>query len=154
VANVSPDWKLDPGFDLDGFLARPLVARLATTGPTVRPIWFVWEEEAFWWLTGRWARLAAILDRDPEVALVVDSCDLRSGEVLQVVARGEAEVVAFDADRARRKLSRYLGPDESTWDPERFLVGTFDDPSARLVRLAARRLRARDLSYAPSPSAP
>jgi nitroimidazol reductase NimA-like FMN-containing flavoprotein (pyridoxamine 5'-phosphate oxidase superfamily) len=154
VAIVARDWKLDPGFDLEGFLARPLVARLATAGPTVRPIWFVWEEEAFWWLTGRWARLAAILDRDPEVALVVDSCDLRSGEVLQVVARGAAEVVAFDPDRARRKLSRYLGPDESTWDPERFLVGTFDDPSARLVRLAPRRLRARDLSYAPSPSAP
>jgi nitroimidazol reductase NimA-like FMN-containing flavoprotein (pyridoxamine 5'-phosphate oxidase superfamily) len=134
------DWKLDPGFDLDGFLALPLVARLATAGPTVRPIWFLWEEQAFWWLTGRWARLAAMLERDPEVALVVDTCDLETGEVLQVVARGAAEVLPFDAERARRKLRRYLGPDEAAWDHERFLEGTFGDPSARLVRLAPRRL--------------
>jgi nitroimidazol reductase NimA-like FMN-containing flavoprotein (pyridoxamine 5'-phosphate oxidase superfamily) len=150
VAIVAQDWKLDPGFDLDGFLARPLVARLATAGPTVRPIWFLWDEQAFWWLTGRWARLAAMLERDPEVALVVDTCDLETGEVLQVVARGAAEVVPFDADRARRKLRRYLGPDEAAWDRERFLEGTFGDPSARLVRLAPRRLRARDLSYRPA----
>jgi nitroimidazol reductase NimA-like FMN-containing flavoprotein (pyridoxamine 5'-phosphate oxidase superfamily) len=147
VAIVAQDWKLDPGFDLDGFLALPLVARLATAGPTVRPIWYVWEEHAFWWLTGRWARLVAMLERDPEVALVVDTCDLGTGEVLQVVARGVAEVVPFDADRARRKLRRYLGADEAAWDRERFHAGTFGDPSARLVRLAPRRLRARDLSY-------
>jgi nitroimidazol reductase NimA-like FMN-containing flavoprotein (pyridoxamine 5'-phosphate oxidase superfamily) len=147
---VERDWKVDPGFDLDGFLAQPLVARLAAAGPTVRPIWYVWEEQAFWWLTGRWARLTSTLERDPEVALVVDTCDLRTGEVLQVVARGAAEVVPFDPERARRKLRRYLGPDEASWDPERVLEGTFGDPSARLVRLAPRRLRARDLSYRPS----
>ena len=147
---MAQDWKLDPGFDLDGFLARSLVGRLATAGPTVRPIWFLWEEQAFWWLTGRWARLATMLERDPEVALVVDTCDLETGEVLQVVARGAAEVVPFDADRARRTLRRYLGPDEAAWDRERFLEGTFGDSSARLVRLAPRRLRARDLSYQPA----
>ena len=65
-------------------------------------------------------------------------------------ARGAAEVVAFDPERARRKLRRYLGPDESNWDPDRFLTGTFGDPSARLVRLTPRTLRARDLSYRPS----
>jgi hypothetical protein len=92
-----------------------------------------------------------MLERDPEVALVVDTCDLETGEVLQVVARGAAEVVPFDADRARRKLRRYLGPDESSWDRERLLDGTFGDPSARLVRLEPRRLRARDLSYRPAP---
>jgi nitroimidazol reductase NimA-like FMN-containing flavoprotein (pyridoxamine 5'-phosphate oxidase superfamily) len=151
VAIVAQDWKLDPGFDLDGFLARPLVGRLATAGPTVRPVWFLWEEQAFWWLTGRWARLASLLERDSEVALVVDTCDLETGEVLQVVARGAAEVVPFDAERARRKLRRYLGPDEAAWDRERFLEGTFGDPSARLVRLKPRRLRARDLSYRPTP---
>jgi hypothetical protein len=140
-------WAIEPGFDLEAFLARPLVAHLAAAGPTVRPVWFLWEERCFWWLTGGWSRLPGILNRDPRVALVIDTCELATGHVLQVTAAGEATVEPFDRARARRKLARYLGPDQSVWDRERFLVGTFDDDSARLVRLAPQRLRARDLSY-------
>jgi nitroimidazol reductase NimA-like FMN-containing flavoprotein (pyridoxamine 5'-phosphate oxidase superfamily) len=144
---------LDDGFDLQAFLERPLVARVAAAGPTVRPVWYLWEEEAFWWLTGRWSRLEAVLDRDPEVAIVVDSCDLESGAVFQVVARGAAKVVPFDPGRARRKLRRYLGPDEAAWDP-RFLEGTFEEPGIAFVRLAPRTLRGRDLSFRAAPEAP
>jgi hypothetical protein len=28
-------------FDINNFLAQPLVARVATNGPTVRPVWFL-----------------------------------------------------------------------------------------------------------------
>lgn len=133
---------------VESFLARPLVARIAASGPTVRPVWFLWEEAAFWWLTGSYSALGKRLEDDPEVALVVDSCDLVTGEVLQVIARGRAEVVPLDAGRARRKLARYLGPDEGTWDAR--FTGTLDDPSSRLVRLRPRSMRARDLSFAPS----
>jgi nitroimidazol reductase NimA-like FMN-containing flavoprotein (pyridoxamine 5'-phosphate oxidase superfamily) len=144
-------WKIDREFDLDGFLARPVLARIATAGPTVRPVWYVWEEEAFWWLTGGWSRLTATLRENPEVVALVDTCDLISGEVLQVVAAGAAEVAPFDEARARRKLRRYLGDDESAWDRRRFLEGAFDDPTVRFIRLAPRSLRARDLSYRPAP---
>jgi nitroimidazol reductase NimA-like FMN-containing flavoprotein (pyridoxamine 5'-phosphate oxidase superfamily) len=130
-------------FDVDEFLARPLVARVATAGPTVRPVWFLWEDGAFWWLTGSYARLPELIAEDPRVALVVDSCDLATGEVRQVTARGEAEIVPFDAARAHRKLSRYLGPDEATWDP---YFREFE-PETRFVRLMPERLTARDLSY-------
>jgi nitroimidazol reductase NimA-like FMN-containing flavoprotein (pyridoxamine 5'-phosphate oxidase superfamily) len=44
-------WTVDDGFDLDGFLDQPLVAHLATvgrTGPSVRPLWYLWEGRAFW----------------------------------------------------------------------------------------------------------
>lgn len=44
-------------FDVEEFLSRPLTARVATNGPTVRPTWFLWEDGAFWILTGTWARL-------------------------------------------------------------------------------------------------
>ena len=141
-------WTLDDGFDLDGFLRQPLVARVATagrTGPTVRPVWYLWEERAFWWLTGGWSKLGELLDRNPRVALVVDTCDLDSGEVLQVTARGTAEVHPFDADRVRRWGTRYLGPDERHWRP--FQSSVFDDPSTRFVGLKPAALRARDLSY-------
>lgn len=95
-----------PPFDVDAFLARPLLARVAAAGPSVRPVWYLWEVGAFWWITGAYARLPAILARDPRVALVVDSCDLATGEVRQVTARGDAVLEPFDAARARSASSR------------------------------------------------
>jgi hypothetical protein len=139
-------FEIDPDFNLQLFLAQPLVARVATSGPTIRPVWYLWEEGSFWWLTGRWARLAATLDEDPRVVLVVDTCDLATGRVLQVTARGDATIVPFDPDRACRKLARYLGPEKELWD-ERFRSGTFEDPSTRFVRLTPATVRARDLSF-------
>ena len=110
-------------------------------------LWFLWEEGCFWWLTGSWARLPAILAEDPRVAVIVDTCDLDSGTVRQVSAHGNAELLAFDPDRARRKLVRYLGPDESTWDARFQIEALATDPSTRLVRLRPQRLIARDLSF-------
>lgn len=137
--------------DLDSFLAQPLVAHLATQGPTIRPIWFLWEEQAFWWLTGPWSHLETHLRREPSVALVVDTCNLETGEVSKVVAKGEAELQPYDPQRARRKLRRYLGDDEALWDsrfdPDRAESGT------KFVRLRPSWLRARDLSYTPSSAA-
>ncbi len=143
-------WEIEDDFALDDFLSQPLVARVATTGPSVRPVWYLWEDDAFWWLTGGWSRLLAILERDARVAVVVDTCDLATGSVLQVVARGTAEPLPFDADRARRWGSRYLGPDERHWG--RFAEGVFRDPTTRFLRLAPATLRARDLSFSPGPT--
>lgn len=132
-------------FDVHDFLSRPLVARVATAGPTVRPVWFLWEENAFWWLTGAYARPERRLAEDPTVALVVDTCDLATGQVLSVTCRGTAEVVALDRSRAVRKLTRHLGPEE-TW-PARF-TASLDDPAARLVRCVPERPPVvRDLSW-------
>lgn len=146
-------FEIDPEFDLEGFLAQPLVARVATAGPTIRPVWYLWEEGCFWWLTGRWARLSELLRENPRIALVVDTCDLDAGRVLQVIASGEAEILPFDPHRARRKLVRYLGPDEGLWD-KRFTTGTFEEPSTRFARLAPTALRARELSFMVRPNAP
>ncbi|MGW7292578.1 pyridoxamine 5'-phosphate oxidase family protein [Streptomyces xiamenensis] len=148
----------DHPFDVDVFLARPLTARLATNGPTgpaVRPVWFLWEEGVFWILTGPWAKLRQHVEADPRVALVVDDCDLATGRVRQVMARGRAELPVFDVPRGRRKLSRYLGPDESRWDP-RFTGYLYGDPTGRgaiWLRLAPATLTAKDLSYAVEPPA-
>ncbi|SFP97671.1 Pyridoxamine 5'-phosphate oxidase [Amycolatopsis arida] len=139
----------NPDFDVDAFLAQPLTARVATNGPTVRPTWYLWEEEAFWILTGPWARLLDRVRADPVLALTVDLCDPRTGLVRQVIARGRAEVLPFDVERGRRKLGRYLGPDEANWD-DRFRRYLHDDPAERgTVWLCLRpsRLTATDLSY-------
>lgn len=142
-----------PDFDIDAFLAEPLTARIATAGPTVRPVWFLWEEGAFWILTGPWARLFDRVKADPQVAIVVDVCDIASGLVRQVIARGCVEFVDFDVPRGRRKLARYLGPDEDLWDA-RFTQYLHDAPSQRgttWLRLTPESLMAKDLSYSVQP---
>ncbi|MEV0096878.1 pyridoxamine 5'-phosphate oxidase family protein [Streptomyces sp. NPDC050738] len=142
-----------PAFDIDAFLAEPLTARIATAGPTVRPVWFLWEEGAFWILTGPWAKLFDRVTADPQVAVVVDVCDIATGVVQQVIARGRAELVTFDVPRGRRKLARYLGPDESHWDA-RFTHYLHDDATERgttWLRLTPDSLIANDLSYTTAP---
>jgi nitroimidazol reductase NimA-like FMN-containing flavoprotein (pyridoxamine 5'-phosphate oxidase superfamily) len=137
-------------FNVDEFLSQPLTARVATGGPTVRPTWFLWEDYSFWILTGPWARLAGLVKAAPAVALVVDECDLASGLVRQVIARGDAAILPFDVPRGRRLLSRYLGPDEARWDP-RFRQYLHGDPAPAgtvWLRLRPSSLTAADLSYA------
>jgi hypothetical protein len=132
------DWDVGDGFDLDAFLSQPLVARLATShasGPRVRPVWYQFDDRAFWWITGQWSGLEEVLRRDPRVELVVDTCDLETGTVLQVRARG----------RAQRWGERYLGSDKNRWG--RFASSVFEDPSSRLVFMRPTWLRARDLSW-------
>lgn len=133
-------------FDPTELLSKPLVAHVATTRPRVRPVWFLHEDDCLWWLTGPWSTLADELATDPAVSLAVDTCDLATGRVRQVVVDGTAELLGPDVDRARRKLSHYLGGDETAWDPRfrRTLAGT---DGARFVRLAPDRVTARDLSF-------
>lgn len=137
-------------FSVDAFLREPLVARLATAGPVVRPVWFLWEEEAFWVLTGGWSRLSERLRKDSAFELVIDTCDIATGVTRQVIGRGRGSVVDFDIPRGRRKLVRYLGDDETRWDA-RFRLD--DNPSARGVRwakLVPDTLWISDLSFQPS----
>jgi hypothetical protein len=140
---------MNHSFDVDAFLARPLTARVATNGPTVRPTWYLWEEGAFWILTGPWTRLFFRIRTDPAVAIVVDECDPANGIVRQVIAHGTGTLLPFDVPRGRRKLSRYLGTNESRWD-DRFRRYLYDDPADRgtaWLHVPATLLRAKDLSY-------
>ncbi|QUQ70809.1 pyridoxamine 5'-phosphate oxidase family protein [Kutzneria sp. CA-103260] len=132
--------------DVDEFLAQPLTARIATNGPTVRPVWYLWEDGVFWLLSGPWAKLLSRVREDPRVALVIDVCDVTTGLTRQVIARGKATVEPFDVARGRRKLTRYLGPDESLWD-NRFRRYLHDDVGTVWLRLVPESLQANDLSY-------
>jgi hypothetical protein len=141
--------------EVDEFLARPLVARVAANGPngpTVRPVWFLYEGGTFWWLTASsYSRLGEWLAVDPRVALTIDTCDLKTGEVLALGATGEAAVRPLDLGLATRKLTKYLGKDQRQW-PDRFKE-VFDEPTTRLVSLCpVRPLKLRDMSFAPPPA--
>ncbi|WP_239154434.1 hypothetical protein [Amycolatopsis sp. FDAARGOS 1241] len=89
----------------------------------------------------------------PGLALTVDVCDVATGLVRAVTAGGRGDVPPFDVPRWRRKLTRYLGPDEDRWDP-RFRA-YLHDPVRRTVwvRLTPQKLRTQDLSYEVSSTA-
>ena len=122
---------------------------MATNGPTVRPTWYLWQDGAFWILTGSWSKLVERVHADPAVAITIDVCDVETGETKQLIAGGAAAVLPFDVPRGRRLLSRYLGSDEPRWDA-RFREYLHRDPAdlgTVWVRVAPSFLRASDLSY-------
>ncbi|WGP12335.1 pyridoxamine 5'-phosphate oxidase family protein [Streptomyces sp. SH5] len=135
-------------FDVDAFLLQPLVARIATGNLVVRPTWYLWEDESFWVFSGAWSHMAKRLHADPGFELVVDTCDPHTGKVLQVIGRGEGSVVPFDTERGRRKLTRYLGPDESLWDDRFAIGGPVED--IWWIRLTPDTLWVSDQSFRPS----
>ncbi|MFE5097794.1 hypothetical protein ACFRCI_48005 [Streptomyces sp. NPDC056638] len=76
-------------------------------------------------------------------------CDVKTGLVRQVIARGQAEILPFDVPRGRCKLNRYLGADDAKWD-NRFRHYLLDDPAEQgtvWLRLRPDSLVAKDLSY-------
>ncbi|GAA1450842.1 pyridoxamine 5'-phosphate oxidase family protein [Nocardiopsis tropica] len=142
----SSDTRSPYPFDVEAFLERPLVARAATVdsagAPAVRPVWFLWEQNALWWLTGSYSVVAKHLERDARTSVVVDTCDLERMEFLQVTMHGKAEVAPFDQVLARRLLRRYLGDDEEVWHPD--FRHYADD--GRLVRFTPDCTVVKDLS--------
>lgn len=138
-------------FDLDSFLAEPHQAYVSTNGPTVRPLWYQWEDGCFWMMSGPWAKLFQRIQKDPEIALLIDVCDIGKGRVLQVMASGAVEVVAFDIPRARRLLHRYLGPDEASWsskpDDYRAYLREPGPPGIQWLKLKPRKLRPFNFSF-------
>lgn len=136
-------------FPVADFLARPLVARVATGIRHVRPVWFLWEEETFWVFSGPWSTLPRRLADEPRFELVVDTCEFDSGITQQVIARGLGTTAPFDRARGRRKLVRYLGGDESRWD-KRFTLDGAAEAGAVWVKLVPDTLLVNDLSFAPS----
>lgn len=135
--------------DVDEFLARPLFAHLATEseeGPRESPVWFLWEDRAFWIIGSRATdTFPHRIEREPRCAIGVVDFDRSIGLVQHVGLRGRATVEPFDAERARRLLSRYLGDDENAWDAR--FRGTLGDPDNVLIRFVPLTVVARDQSY-------
>lgn len=148
---------VDATFDVDAFLAERHSVRLATNGPTVRPLWYQWEEGSFWILNGPWAKLYGRIQKDPKVALIVDVSEYDTGRVYQVMAHGNAEICPYDIPRARRMITRYLGPDESSWStsPDNYPAYLQEPgpPGAVWLKIKPAKLLTFNFSYENSPFA-
>lgn len=131
--------------DIDAFLRRPLTARVGTNGPTLRAVWYIFEAGEFWWLTNTATFLHKAIERGEPLVIAVDVCDITTGEVVYVRARGRAELRPVDRQRALRKFARYLGQEQAKWDPR--FVASLDDPTSRMARMTPASIEAGDLSF-------
>jgi hypothetical protein len=137
-------------FDLDEFLSRPLYAHLAHEaehGPCESPVWFHWDGVFIWIIGG--TSFPKNLKREPGCAIGIVDWDLATGLNQHVGLRGRAEVVPFDAEKAKTIFRKYFGPDEQEWD------GRFADVFTRelgleLIRFLPETIIMRDQSYTPT----
>lgn len=138
---------LERDFDIDSFLGRPLLAHLATSGeggPSVTPVWFLWEDEAIWIIAGAASGFARRLLHDPRAAIGIVDFDLDRGVLRHLGLRGSATVEPVDVERRARLIRRYLGS-EHQWNPS-FRESVIDRQDV-LLKFVPRTAVARDQSY-------
>lgn len=138
-------------FDPEAVLALPLVAILSTAspnGPRGAPVWYHWEEGALWMPSHEAASSARRIEADPRVAVEIVDYDNAAGLLRHLGLRGRASVEPEDADRFRRLLGRYLGPDPAAWNGW-FIenVAKIGAPAGRMIRLVPDGVFADDVSY-------
>src|SRR5947209_6921786 len=98
--------------ELQSFLTTTRIfAKVATVSvddwPYVNPVWYEYEDGAFYLVTKELAQLTQNLRRDPRCSILIDNPE---PPYKRVVVMGEAEFVEEDwVPRARRMVLRYLG---------------------------------------------
>jgi hypothetical protein len=137
-------------FDLDEFLSRPLYAHLAHQaehGPRESPVWFHWDGGLMWIIGG--TSFPKNLKWQPVCAIGIVDWDVATGLNQHVGLRGRAEVVPFDAEKAKTIFRRYFGPDEQEWDG-RFADVFTGELGLELIRFVPETVIMRDQSYTPT----
>ncbi len=139
-------------FDHEDVLRLPLVALLATIeadgSPRNAPVWFHWEAGALFMLADESSSSLRRIQHDPRVAVEIVDYDNGQGVMRHLGLRGRASVEMMDEALFRRLLSRYLGSDETLWNPW-FVenVARVSDPSGRLLRLVPDSIFTNDVSF-------
>jgi hypothetical protein len=98
-------------FDLEEFLARPLLAHLASLsedGARNSLFWYLWENDAIWIILEEgFNTVQERIRSDPRVAVGFADFDPERGFLQHVSIRGTASLETWDDDRAGRLLHRY-----------------------------------------------
>ena len=126
--------------EIDDFLAKPLLARMATTDPVtlqphVVPVWYGWDGTSLWIGTFRGTRKVKDLLKNPRISVVIDVESNPEG-LTAVVMEGEAEWVneprALMEEKTEWVYTRYLGPEGvKAQEPQSWIK----DPAAMLIKL-------------------
>lgn len=110
-----------PGFDVDGFLDEPgRSAQVASVSPAMVPLlgslWFLFENERFWFMSAQASPLAMAAARGDQIAVIVDDFS-PPRSIRQVRIRGRGSVERHNQGMVRRIYERYLGEQEQSWPP-------------------------------------
>lgn len=128
--------------DVAEFLARPRLAHFATVSadgrPRVRPLWFVWEDGAFWFTTRLEARNTG---RDVAAgSAVAVSVASEERPYRAVLARGHASVWTDDREVWLERIAvRYGEREGRAW-----LRGALTEPDRVVLRMVPDELVAWD----------
>jgi len=99
--------------EIDAFLARPLVARIATVRkngtPQVVPMWFLWDHGTLYMSTRTWAAKVKHLRKNPHVAVVIDEM-VAPLQNKVVTIDGTAQIVTDGVIETTTKIyQKYMG---------------------------------------------
>jgi len=138
-------------FDPERVLTKPLMANLATIGtdgPRNAPVWFLWEKETLFMLASKGNSTVKRLEADPRCAVEIVDYDNSAGRLLHLGLRGMASVDPMNPALFKRLLQKYLGPDETNWNPW-FIktIARIDDPDGRLIQLSPDSVFTNNVSY-------
>jgi nitroimidazol reductase NimA-like FMN-containing flavoprotein (pyridoxamine 5'-phosphate oxidase superfamily) len=138
---------VDSDFDIDAFLAKPLMAHLATSspaGPSETPVWFLWEDGPLWMIASSSSSFPKRLGEQPRAAVGIVDFDLERGYLRHVGFRGTATIEPMDVERHKRLVGRYLGnePQWSGWFREAVV-----ERQDLLIKFFPETVVARDQSY-------
>ncbi len=134
---------------LDAFLSRPLIARLATAAPSKddpslfqphnTPVWFLWDGTSVYISGFTSTRKIKEVRRNPYIAVLIDVADAIDG-ISAVLMEGCCEWIQkpeFVAQMSLRIYTRYMGEDGAQApEPQSWLT----DPENSIVKLTPARI--------------
>jgi PPOX class probable F420-dependent enzyme len=128
--------------EVDAFLAERRLAHFATVDsdgrPRVRPVWYVWDDDAFWFTTRLEIRHTGTdITRGSTVAVSIAS---EERPYRAVLAHGRAEVWSTDREVWLRRISFRYGEREGRF----WLRGAMKEPDRVVLRLVPDELIAWD----------
>jgi PPOX class probable F420-dependent enzyme len=104
--------------DMNAFLARPIIARIATVrangSPQIVPMWFFYEDGVMYMSTRTHAAKVKHLQKNPRAAVVVDEMVAPMKNKV-VTIEGTVEVLTTDVKETTTKIyHKYVGVEGST----------------------------------------
>jgi hypothetical protein len=134
---------------VDGFLSRPLLARLATSVPSKEdpalyqphntPVWFVWDETSVFISAFSSTRKVKEVRLNPFIAVLVDVAEAIE-EVRAVLMEGRCEWITEAGvvqEMSRQIYTNYMGEDGVLApDPQSWIV----DPENSIIKLTPARI--------------
>ena len=99
--------------ELEEFLSKPNLARIATVGknctPHIAPVWFLYENGTIIIGTSKASKKIKNIRNKPDVAISIDTSDAKTGN-RGAIFSGKAELVETDSEETIKKLCiKYLG---------------------------------------------